>query len=453
MIDYIKSLLRKKKKVNYWDVRIESVDSLAISAFNHNLKSSNSSLTKGISLRLFNDNKIGFASTTYNQLDKKLCNKLVTDAINMSKFSQKSQLSIPKLVKDSKKIKQKINTDNISFKDKKDYIVNLSKNDNKNIKSKITVYSQVKKNKEFYNSIGSEIKQELNYVYGGASITSFKNNRFETYSDRTGEQGGYEVVKDLDNNVKNAQQNALELLKAKMAKGGKHNVIFDGALSDVFIHEALGHACESDIVIQGESILKDKLNTKISNDLINVYDDSTLKNEWGSFFYDDEGVKASKTRLLNKGKLVNYMSSLETSKMLGLKPSGNARAQSFSSIPIVRMSNTYIEKGKTSFDDMLKDLKNGVYLRGSRGGQVDTFKGNFQFSAMDGYLVKNGELSQRLTNVSLGGLTLETLNNIRSIEDKYNRGFPGFCGKGGQSVPVIGHCPSLLVDNVLIGGN
>lgn len=453
MIDLFNSILKKHKSVNYWDVRVESLDSMSISSVNNDLKTSELSQTKGVSIRLFNNHRIGFSSSTFEELDKKLFSKLVSDAINMSKFSEKSELSIPKQVNDNKTIKQKIKTKDVSFKEKKDFIVGLSKNTNKKVKSKLVVYSEGLKTKEFYNSIGSEIKQELNYIYGGASITSYENNRFETYSDRTGEQGGYEVVKDLGTNVELAENNAVELLKAKLPKGGKSNVIFDGALTDVFIHEALGHSCESDIVLQGESILKDKLNSKIANDIISVYDDPTIKNQWGSFFYDDEGVVASKTKLLKKGFLVDYMSSLETSKILKLNPSGNARAQSFSSIPIVRMSNTYIEKGDSSFDDMIKDLKNGVYLRGSRGGQVDTFKGNFQFSAMDGYLVKNGEISQRLKNVSLGGLTLETLNNIKQIENKYNRGFPGFCGKGGQSVPVIGHCPSILVNNVLVGGN
>jgi len=453
MIDKIKKIL-KNKEIDYWDLRIQDTKALTISAWNSKIKDLHNNQSKSMSLRLFQNNKMGFAATTFTEMDDKLIQDLIGKSLKMSHISEPTFLSDYGKIKAKHKTKQKINVNDISFKEKKDLILSNSKNENNKIKNKLVLYMESNKIKEFYNSEDSEIIQDLNYVYGGSSITAYENDRLENFDKRIGEQGGFEIVKDkLPDEVKDAEKNALDLLKAKIPKGGKFNTIFDGVLTDVFIHEALGHACESDLVLHGESILHNKLNTKISNENVNIYDDATLENQWGSFYYDDEGIKASKTALIEKGKLVNFLTSRQTAKQLNLPLSGNARAQDAFSLPIVRMSNTYIKKGSSNFDEMLKELKNGIYLRGSRGGQVDTIKGNFHFSAMDGYLVENGELKQRLTNVSLGGKTLETLNNIKLIANSYDIGFPGFCGKDGQSVPVMGNCPKLLVSNVLIGGN
>ena len=454
MIDKLKSLLKTKKDIDFWDIRQQNVNSLSLSAWNSKTKDLTQSQLQAISLRVFQKNRMGFAATTINDPNKDMSDYLVEKAMKMSIFSQPSYLLQTKPITDSKKTVQKIKTNDISFKEKKDLILSESKNDNPNIKNKLVIYMEINTKRGYYNSEGSDINQDLNYVYAGASITSFENDRIENFDRRIGEQGGFEIVKDkISDEVKDTEKNALELLKAKLPKGGKFNVIFDGVLTDVFVHEALGHSCESDLVMHGESILHDKLNTKIANDIVNIHDDATLKNQWGSFYYDDEGIKAQDTQLIKEGMLTNFMTSRETAKKLDLPISGNARAQDAFSLPIVRMSNTYIEKGKTKFEDMLKELRNGIYLRGSRGGQVDTIKGNFHFSAMDGYVVENGELKQRLTNVSLGGKTLDTLKNINMIANKYDVGFPGFCGKGGQRVPVMGNCPKLLVSDVLIGGN
>ena len=116
------------------------------------------------------------------------------------------------------------------------------------------------------------------------------------------------------------------------------------------------------------------------------------------------------------------------------------------------MSNTYIEPGDSDFDEMLEEVRNGIYLRGSKGGQVDPIKGDFQFSAQDGFYIKNGELAGYLRAVSLSGNILDLVKKIKLVEDKFEGGFPGHCGKNGQSVPVHGDNPSIFITKATVGG-
>ena len=205
-------------------------------------------------------------------------------------------------------------------------------------------------------------------------------------------------------------------------------------------------------MLQKETCLDGMMGKRIAPSNITIHDDPTLPGQWGSFFYDDEGTKTQDTVIVDKGILRNFMHSRETAAILKARPTGNARAQGIASPPIVRMSNTYIEKGDNSKEEMFEGIKYGFYLRGSKGGQVDPAMGTFQFSAQDGFLIENGKLTKALKNVSLSGKTLETLNSIRKISDKYEPGFPGHCGKSGQSVPVNGNCPHILIAKAFVGG-
>jgi TldD protein len=228
-------------------------------------------------------------------------------------------------------------------------------------------------------------------------------------------------------------------------------VIADPDLAGVFAHEAVGHAAEGDSVVSGESILEKKIGEKVSSGFVTIYDDPAMENGFGSFPYDDEGVKGSKKILIENGVLKNFILSRETAFKLGMNPNGGARAESFAVRPLVRMSNTMIEKGEHSFDELIEDIKYGVYAKGTRGGQVDPAKGSFQFSAQEAFLIENGEVTKPLKDLSLSGLTLETLKNIDAVGKDVRFGEPGFCSKG-QLVPVGDGGPHIRIKNVLIGG-
>mgnify|MGYP001038280562 CR=1 FL=1 len=271
--------------------------------------------------------------------------------------------------------------------------------------------------------------------------------------ERDGMQSGFELFEKIDPNglAKKAAERALKLLGATHAPSGRFTAVADQKLAGVLAHEAVGHACEADHVITGESVLKDKIGQRVGSDAVTMYDDSTYPGGWGTSAYDSEGVLTEKRLIIEEGFLKGYILNREAAAQLGMKPNGGARAQSFIHRPIVRMSNTYLTSGNQSFEELLEDVDYGVYLKGSRGGQVDTTKGSFQFSAEEGYLIEKGQLSKPLSDVSLSGMTLETLMNIDGVADDFQI-YIGLCGKGGQVATTGMGSPHIRVKNAVIGG-
>jgi TldD protein len=246
-----------------------------------------------------------------------------------------------------------------------------------------------------------------------------------------------------------AATTAIELLSASTPKAGTYPVILDQELAGVFIHEAVGHAVEADHVLEGNSILSGKIGEQIASPLITVYDDPSL-HEYGYYPFDDEGAGSKRTTLIQDGILKSFIHSRETAGKLGGE-SRNSRAQGYSR-PVIRMSNTFIAPGGMKFDEMLSELKDGIYLKGSRGGQVNPGEGVFQFNAERGFIVKNGELTTPLRDVSLSGNTLEILNSVTTVGNDLEMN-SGRCGKAGQLVPVSDGAPHVLVNKAMVGGS
>jgi TldD protein len=448
---YLKLL--EDKKIKYWEFREESLDLNSVISWNDGIQDLITGHKKGYSYRVLYENGWGFV---YSERDNH--EETIKQAIKIAKSlnentKEKVIVSHHKTIKDYKKSPMKINPKDISLEEKKNLCLNKSKELLKEdgVKSTKTIYHDFLKKKHFINSEDSDIKQELTRSYIATSVISGRGNQMESGTERKGYLRGYETVKDIDKMGQKALETSRLLLKAKTPKGGSFPVICDGSLTDVFIHEALGHASEADHFLNNDSCLKGKLNKKIGTEIVNVFDNAK-KNLWGSYFYDDEGIPAQNTQLIKDGILTGLLTSRENASRLGLKLTGNGRAEDASSLPIVRMSNTHIEKGDHKFEEMLREIKDGVYLIGSRGGQVNTKKGNFAFSAEYGYKIKNGELSEPLKGVSLSGETLDTLRNITEISNSYQEGSPGMCGKLGQSVPVVGNCPRIRLKKALVGG-
>lgn len=219
-------------------------------------------------------------------------------------------------------------------------------------------------------------------------------------------------------------------------------------MTGVLCHEALGHATEADSVIDRESILAGKIGHPIGNDLVTIADDPTA-DDFGRYSFDDEGVEAKKTPLLEKGVLKGYLNSMETANRLKIPLNGHARAESYANVPVVRMGNTYFQRGTASMADVF-DVKDGVYLRGMKGGSVDIFSGGFMFKAEEAYEIRNGEKGRILSDATITGNILETLKDIEVVGKDFGTS-PGFCGKAGQDAPVSDGGPHIRVRNVAIG--
>ena len=274
-----------------------------------------------------------------------------------------------------------------------------------------------------------------------------------SYRMRHGGEGGLELIEDCDLQTLGADARiaALRLLKAKRSPSGKLPLIADRDLTGVYIHEALGHPCEADLVAAGDSCLDGKLGQKIGNEIVTVVDDPTLRGGYGAYPIDDEGLDTREKTLIKNGILTDYLNHRETAHHFGLEPNAGARAQDGLHHPLVRMSNTMIMGGNfNDIDELMEDIEYGVYACGSRGGQVDTGRGSFQFAAQEAYLIENGEITTPLRDVSVSGLTLQILNDVDGLTKDAKLASPGFCGKG-QTVPVGDGGPIMRIREALVG--
>src|SRR5271157_2709716 len=247
-----------------------------------------------------------------------------------------------------------------------------------------------------------------------------------------------------------AAATAVALLDAGAAKGGKMHAILDPELAGVFAHEAVGHASEGDLIQEGNSVLKGRTGERIGNENLTIVDDPGIL-EFGFDPVDAEGVAVTRTVIIRRGVINAFLHSRESFAAVGNGVVGHARAMP-GEPPLVRMSNTFIESGDSTTEEIFAECKRGIFLKGSRGGQVDPGRGIFQFNAEYGYLVEDGQCTKMVRDVSLSGEILTTLHGIVLCGNDRTMS-PGYCGKGGQSVPVSDGAPHILLNDSVVGGS
>jgi len=321
---------------------------------------------------------------------------------------------------------------------------------NEKVKNTRIDYKSTKINVVYYSDDLNEESYEMQRTRYSIIVLSKDGYKHQFGSERDYIIGGSEILEGEKPHVlaKKAARTSLDLLDALSPPSGMQNVILNQNLGGVFIHEAVGHATEADLILAGDSILKDKIGEKIGSSLVNVYDDPTME-EYGYYPFDDEGIKPEKRLLIKDGVLMANIHNRETASILDGKP-GNGRAD-VSDIPIPRMSNTYIDNGDMTMDELLEMVGSGVYLCGSRGGEVSTGEGIFHFNAEKGYIIKDGEIDRMVKDVSLSGETLMILKNVMGIgNDLMING--GHCGKEGQIVPVGSGSPHIAIKSAIVGG-
>ena len=244
----------------------------------------------------------------------------------------------------------------------------------------------------------------------------------------------------------------LAIAAAPSVKAGTYTVVVDPELTGVFIHEAFGHLSESDFVYENPGWLEILvLGKRMGRPILNVADGGKIEGHAGSIKYDDEGTPATKTYLIKDGILTGRLHSRETAAKLGEKPTGNARTISYAFPPIVRMTNTLVEPGAASLDDMLADIKYGIYAVKPHGGQTNFEQ--FTFGAAEGFEIVDGKIGRRLRNVAISGNLFRTLENIDMIASDVGWEDLGGCGKGAQS-PLPCGCggPHIRIRECIVGG-
>jgi TldD protein len=295
-----------------------------------------------------------------------------------------------------------------------------------------------------------EVRPEIGL---SAQATAREGDTIERSLESLGLRRGWRSVQDREGMFRAAAERALALLTAPTVEGGALPVVLDPRLAGVFVHEAFGHLSEADFVYENpEARAMMTLGRRFGTDLVNIGDDGSAAGLRGTLPYDDEGTPTQRSHLVDHGILVGRLHSRETAAAMGEAPTGNARAIDFRHPPIVRMTNTYIEGGSGTFDDLIRDIPLGVYAVDAVGGQ--TYLENFSFTAAHGYMIRDGKLAELVKDVTLAGNLFQSLQAIDALAGDFQwNQMGGGCGKGGQfPLPVTEGAPHVRFRELLVGG-
>ena len=284
------------------------------------------------------------------------------------------------------------------------------------------------------------------------AATARDGETVQTGRETSGSRKAYEDLTALDEQVRGAADRAVNALMLPPVKGNTYTVVIDPILTGLFVHEAFGHLSEADMAYENPDLLEVMtLGRRFGSEELQIFDGAAPEGHRGSYCYDDEGTPATTTQLIRDGVLAGRLHSRETAGKLGETPTGNARCLNYHYSPIVRMTNTWIGRGKTPVDRLFDDIEEGVYARNWLGGMTNGEM--FTFSAGEAWMIRNGRIAEPVRDVTLSGNVFTTLADIEAIGDDFYWDESGGCGKGGQNgLPVGCGGPSLRIQNVVVGG-
>ncbi len=309
---------------------------------------------------------------------------------------------------------------------------------------------------EILRADGTFVRDVRPMVRLAVAVVVGDGTRQETGTHALGGREGFERILTEENwrhSVDEALRQALVNLDAIPTPAGVFDVVLGPGYPGVLLHEAVGHGLEGDFNRKKQSAFAGLMGTRVAAKGVTVVDDGTLPDRRGSITVDDEGTPSQYNTLIEDGILVGYMQDRQNARLMGLKPTGNGRRQSYSSIPMPRMTNTYMLAGTQDPAEIIASVKDGIYAVAFSGGQVDITNGKFVFGCTEAYRIENGKVGPALKSAMLIGSGPESLKNISMIGNdlQLDQGV-GNCGKSGQWVPVGVGQPTLRIDGMTIGG-
>jgi TldD protein len=447
----------KKFGAEYAEARAETLLKTMLTLKEGRVEAAKQGVENGVALRVLVNGAWGFASA--GSLNPEILTSAVSEACKMAKAASlrlKNPIKLAKtpVVEDHVRIKPRKNPAEINMEDKIKTTLAINRNtlsyDNR-VKTCTIDYLDLTGTSTFMNSDGTYIEQDKLYVWSRITATAAQKGVFTFSREEIGSTAGYELFDEKTPELlgERLAKRATEQLNAKPPKGGSFPVVLGPNVVGVFVHEAFGHLAEADLALSG-GVLAGNLGKKIASDLVTFYDDGTISGAFGSFKYDDEGVRTQKTLLINDGVVAGLMHNLETAQKFNAEPTGNARAEDFRVEPIIRMRNTFMAPRDRSFEELIEDVTFGYYLKSFRGGQANV-DGTFQVGIQEGYEIVKGEVGEPVRDASISGNTLETLFKVDAVGKDFELG-AGRCGKG-QTAFICDGGPHIRVKEVTVGGS
>jgi len=443
----------RKSDAEYTEIRIEDVTSSWASFRGEELDSIGSSKTLGGIVRALVKGGWGYA--TFNDLND--LEIRVREACEAARLVGKEESKFAEVEPVVDEITATLEKDfrEIPLSEKKSVIEEYNKivlGYHDKIETSSVSYSDSFRKIWYANSEGSYIEDERPDVVASISANAKEGDNVQRGFETVMGGSGFQLAEGLQEKAESAAKRAVDLLSAPPVTGGIYTVILNPTLTGVFAHEAFGHLSEADFVYENERMKELMvIGKRLGADVLNIVDDGTFPGQLGTHKYDDEGVKTKKNYLIKDGVLVGRLHSRETAAKMGEQPTGNARAIAYQHQPIVRMTNTYIDKGDAAFEDMIKDVKLGLYALDMFGGQ--TTMEMFTFSAAYGYMIRDGKIAEMVRDVVLTGNVFETMMNFDMIGDTIGWSPVSGCGKGAQQGLRTGlGGPHVRIQNVVVGG-
>ena len=447
--------------MSFADIRLISTDHTSAQVQDGRADRLASGTGRGAGIRVLVDGAWGFCGS--ERLTARALEKALDEAIDLARASAphvkpRAEVAVPEPVEDRETFDVRIDPRSVDLREKARRIQELEAAGraagNGKISNSIVGYADMFQRQILCNTAGSLIESEVIRTMVTATYTASEAGVMQRARKAVANVTGYELVTELDAETFSVEvsRKAVRLLKARRPPVGTYPVVFHPSITGLLMHEALGHNAEADLVWTGESILAGKLGEQIASPLVTVVDDSTLPHRYGSYRYDSEGTPGQRRLIIDRGRLVGFLHTLETARKLGVRPNGNGRAQDYLSRPIVRMSNTFMERGTSKFEDLLRGIDRGIYLKDGQWGYVFVDKGQFTCHADQAQMIENGQLGEPLRDVTVSGMMLEALMDIKAVGDDFEMDMPGMCGKGGQGAPVDAGGPHVRVAKLVVGG-
>jgi len=447
----------EKASAGFGDVRVEDRTAFAVRIANERIQTANQVRRRGWGVRAFVDGAWGYASGTSSEASVVVEAAKRATAIargNAASGVPKSKLRKPSATRTTVMPKPKADPRDVSGEEKIAAALEVCRAQRRDgVPSTNSQYVDTDFRFQIANTWGARLSwREVRVRIAGQAVAGEGDRREAAYEFQDGTVG-FELVKgmDLGEFGRRIATEAVEMLAAGKPPAGLMTVVTDPGVSGLLAHEVIGHSSEGDEIVKKRSFLTDVVGKRVGSDLVTMYDDGTYPGAHGSIPFDAEGTPAHKTKVIDRGIYRGFLHSLETSGILSATPTGNGRAQDFGRRVWVRMTNTFFAPGKDRKDDIVADTRSGVLTKGWISGMEDPVGGGFQAVTQSGFVIRNGEVAERVRGMTLTGKALSILKSVdRVSKDVKLDG--GTCGKGEEDyVPVAAGGPYMRC-KIIVGG-
>jgi len=451
----------EKRGASYSEARLMHTDGSGFLLKNGNPEESGFGSASGLAIRFIKNNVLRFCST--NIMEKNQVKSIINSSLKLSnkEISEKTEFSDFTKQKEKYVVKQKKKLADMPPDKKLELLKEIDSNF-KNLLGRYFILSDVLTKKYFTNSEGTQIESEIPLIEFLYILTlKEKNKTIQRYL-QYGASSGYEILKkwklleNLSQEVAALKNNLLHGIKPPK---GKIDIVAGPEVTGIACHEACGHPYEADRIFgreaaqAGESFVTEKMiNTRIGSEVVTIVDDPTIENSYGFYKYDDEGVKARRKILMENGLINEFLHDRETSKKMNLTSNGSARATDTAVEPIVRMSNTFMLPGKHKEEELIEDIKIGVFIKNFMEWNIDDKRYNQKYVGNEAYLIKNGKIDKPILKPSIEITTPALFSAIDAVANNLKL-ISGTCGKGEpmQGIPVTMGGPSIRIRGIKLG--